>query len=59
MIKLANKKLITIANEQHCYTTLNFFEFVDIYTKIPEENVALKCKICNNTFHAVIGKTIN
>jgi len=65
IIKLANKnqfpkKLITIANEEHYYTaTLNFFEFVDKYTKIPEENVEFKCKICNNTFHAVIGKTRN
>ena len=36
-----------------------FFEFVDKYTNLPEENVAFKCKICNNTFHAVIGKTRN
>jgi hypothetical protein len=65
IIKLAKKnqfpkKLITIANEEHYYTaTLIFFEFVDKYTKIPEENVEFKCKICNNTFHAVIGKTRN
>ena len=65
MIKMANKnqfpnKLITVGNDEHYYTTtLNFFEFVDKYTKFSEENVAFKCKICNNTFHAVIGKTRN
>ena len=65
MIKMGNKnqfpkKLITVGNDEHYYTTtLNFFEFVDKYTKFSEENVAFKCKICNNTFHAVIGKTRN
>ena len=65
MIKMANKKefpqrVVTINDEKHHYTpTLNFFEFVDQYAKLPEEKVSFKCKICKTTFHSVIGKTGN
>ncbi len=65
MIKLANRKKfpqrrVTINYEKHHYTsTLNFFEFVDQYVKLPEEKVSFKSKICKNTFYSFIGKANN